>query len=141
MRQPILEDAFAHARDVDVAFVSVGSVHKEATIFRIGLVGDADLASLRKAGAVGDICGYWVDADGKLVDHPLNRRVIGLAPHILRDVETVILPSGGLEKVPVLRAALRMGIVDVMITDEVTAAAILDGESAMPPGSKPAGKH
>ncbi|TPJ88221.1 hypothetical protein FJ492_11055 [Mesorhizobium sp. B2-5-4] len=32
MRQSILEDAFSHARDVDAAFVSVGAVHKDATI-------------------------------------------------------------------------------------------------------------
>lgn len=128
MRQPILEDAFAHAREVDVAFVSVGAVHENATIFRIGLVGETELASLRKAGAVGDICGHWVDAEGALVDHPLNRRVIGLAPGYLRDVGTVILPSGGLDKVPVLRAALKLGIVDVLVTDEKTAEAILLSE-------------
>ncbi|MER8387690.1 sugar-binding transcriptional regulator [Mesorhizobium sp. M0166] len=125
MRQSILEDAFTHARDVDAAFVSVGAVHKDATIFRIGLVGDDDLRSLREAGAVGDICGHWIGADGHLVDHPLNSRVIGLAPEHLRDVDTVILPSGGLDKVPVLRAVLRLGVVDVLITDEKTAEAIL----------------
>nr|WP_281406204.1 sugar-binding domain-containing protein [Mesorhizobium sp. B2-1-5] len=50
---------------------------------------------------------------------------MGLAPENLRDIETVILPSSGLEKVPVLRAVLRLGIVDVLITDEKTAEAIL----------------
>ncbi|TPJ88097.1 hypothetical protein FJ434_11430 [Mesorhizobium sp. B2-5-13] len=93
--------------------------------FRIGLIGEDDLISLHQAGAVGDICGHWIDADGQLVNHPLNHRVIGLAPESLRDIDTVILPSGGLDKVPVLRAVLRLGVVDVLITDEQTAAAIL----------------
>ena len=50
IRQSILQDAFAHARRVDLAMVSVGSLDLKATNFRLGLVNDADLVSLRKAG-------------------------------------------------------------------------------------------
>ena len=78
------------------------------------------------AGAIiGDTCGYWIGRDGQLVDHPLNRRVIGLAPDALRNVRTVILASGGLDKVTILRAALRHGSIGMLVTDERTAEAIL----------------
>ena len=40
IRQPILDDAFAHARKVDIAFVSVGALDLEATNFRLGLVNE-----------------------------------------------------------------------------------------------------
>lgn len=125
IRQPILEDAFAHARRVDVAFVSVGALDPAATNFRLGVVDDADLASLREAGAVGDVCAHWIDKNGQIVDHPLNRRVIALSPDYLRDIATVIVASGGMDKVPVLRATLTTGVVDVLVTDERAAAAIL----------------
>lgn len=125
LRQSILQDAFKHAREVDVAFVSVGPLCESSTMSRIGLVGKDSLASLGEAGAVGDLCGHWIDANGNLVDHPLNRRVIALAPEALRGVGTVILASGGLDKVPVLRAALRLGGVRILVTDEHTAQAIL----------------
>jgi DNA-binding transcriptional regulator LsrR (DeoR family) len=127
IRQPILEDAFAHARAVDLAFLSVGGLDMGATNFRLGLVDEEDLVSLRKAGAVGDICAHWIDEHGRIVDHPLNRRVIALSPENLRDIETVILASGGRDKAPALRAALRLGVVDVLVTDESAAAAVLDG--------------
>ena len=129
MRQPIIQDAFDRARKVDLAFVSVGALDMKATNFRLGVVNETDLASLRKAGAVGDLCAHWIDEHGAVIDHPLNRRVIALSPVHLADIETVILASGGRDKVPVLKAALRLGIVDVLVTDEVAAAGILAGRA------------
>jgi DNA-binding transcriptional regulator LsrR (DeoR family) len=92
---------------------------------RIGVLNPEAMSSLAAAGAVGDLCGYWIGRDGQLVDHPLNRRVIGLAPDALRNVGTVILASGGLDKVTILRAALRHGSIGMLVTDERTAEAIL----------------
>jgi DNA-binding transcriptional regulator LsrR (DeoR family) len=125
LQQSILQDAFRHAREIDVAFLSVGALHEESTMARIGVLSSEAMASLASAGAVGDFCGYWIGEDGRVIDHPLNRRVIGLAPDALRNVKTVILASGGMDKVTVLRAALRHGAVGILITDEQTAEAIL----------------
>lgn len=123
--QSMLQDAFKHAREVDVAFLSVGALHEQSTMARIGVLGPEAMASLAASGAVGDICGYWIGADGRLVDHALNRRVIGLAPEALRNIRTVILASGGLDKATALRAVLRLGVVEILVTDEQTAQAIL----------------
>jgi DNA-binding transcriptional regulator LsrR (DeoR family) len=125
LRQPILEDAFAHARKVDLAFVSVGGINADATNVRLGLLEPGDLSVLRRSGAVGDICAHWIDENGVPVDHPLNRRVIALPPQDLAAIDTVIMASGGREKVMALRAALRLGIVDVLVTDESAAKGIL----------------
>lgn len=124
--QSMLQDAFRHAREVDVAFLSVGPLHAHSTMARIGVIGADAMASLAAAGAVGDLCGTWIGARGEVVDHPLNRRVIGLPPEALRNVRTVILASGGLDKVTVIRAALRLGVIDILVTDERTAQAILE---------------
>lgn len=127
LRQSVLEDAFHHARHVDVAFVSVGSLGPHCTMSRLGLIGEAEMASLAAAGAVGDLCAHWIDANGKVVDHPLNRRVIALSPEDLRPIPKVILASGGRDKIPALRATLKLGIVDAIVTDEQSAAAVLEG--------------
>ncbi|MDQ0472472.1 sugar-binding transcriptional regulator [Labrys wisconsinensis] len=125
MAQPILREAFEHARTVDLAFLSVGNLARNTTNFHLGVIGEEDLVSLKRAGAVGDLCAHWIDQHGALVDHPLNRRVIALAPAALRDIGTVVLASGGADKVPVLQGALRLGVVDVLITDERAAEGIL----------------
>jgi DNA-binding transcriptional regulator LsrR (DeoR family) len=125
LKQSVLEDAFDHARKVDVAFVSAGALGPDATMVQLGLIGPGELESLRAAGAVGDLCAHWIDAAGRLVDHPLNRRVIALSPEDLRPIPKVILASGGPDKVPAIRAALTLGIVDTIVTDERSATAVL----------------
>lgn len=125
LQQSMLQDAFKRAREVDVAFVSVGPLHEKSTMARIGVLTPETRASLMAAGAVGDLCGYYMDASGQLIDHPLNRRVIGLSPDVVRNVETVIVAGGGADKITVMRAALRRGVADIMVTDEQTALAIL----------------
>ena len=125
IRERILQDAFEQARKVDLAFVSVGPMGRNTTNYQLGVVREEDIGPLSKAGAVGDLCAHFIDENGELVDHPLNRRVIALPPKALRDVKTVILASGGIAKVPVLRAALRLGVVDVLVTDERAAEGIL----------------
>ena len=80
IRQPILEDAFEHARKVDLAFVSVGGLDLKATNFRLGARSTSTTSPrCARRGAVGDICAHWIDETAAVVDHPLNRRVIALS--------------------------------------------------------------
>ena len=88
---------------------------------RVGLVSRADVDDLLKAGAVGDISAHWIDCEGRVVDHPLNQRVVALSPEKLKDIPCVMIASGGKTKVPGLRGVLKGGMCDVIITDEQTA--------------------
>jgi DNA-binding transcriptional regulator LsrR (DeoR family) len=123
--QGMVQDAFAHARKVDLAFVSVGALSMGATMARLGLIKEADVASLTAARAVGDICAHWIDDRGQVVDHPLNRRVLAIEPRDLTSIPTVVLASGGQDKIAALHGALSGGYVDVFVTDEASAAGIL----------------
>jgi DNA-binding transcriptional regulator LsrR (DeoR family) len=136
MEQPMLREVFDKVRAVDLAVVSVGSLTRDATMLKLGLIERDDVTSLRRAGAVGDICAYWIDAEGRIIDHPLNRKVVALSPQELRDIPSVILASGGRDKVAPLYGALAQGYGNVLITDEATAEGILrvaDGKAAQPP--------
>lgn len=53
---------------------------------------------LRTAGVVTDICGHFLDADGRELDHPLNRRAITLSLDALRKIPTRVFAAGGLTK-------------------------------------------
>ncbi|MFN0114095.1 MAG: sugar-binding transcriptional regulator [Paracoccaceae bacterium] len=125
LRHPMLADALAHAARADVAYISVGGLHDAATMLSVGLIDRDDVASLRRARAVGDILGYWIDAEGRVVDHDLNRRALALHPERLSDIGNVILASGGLQRAPAILAALRRGWIDTLITDEATARQVL----------------
>jgi DNA-binding transcriptional regulator LsrR (DeoR family) len=77
-------------------------------------------------GAVGDVLGTVLDAQGRPIAHPINDRVIGIGLPDLARIPNVILAAGGLHKVPIVRALLGLGLVDTFVTDELTAAAVLE---------------
>ena len=125
MNQSTLKEVFDRSEKVDLAFLSVGELTLSNTMMRVGLIGASDVESLRKAGAVGDICVHWIDAMGRIIDHPLNSRAMALAPEKLKSIPCVILASGGYNKIAPVHGALHGGMVDVLVTDEETAAGVL----------------
>jgi DNA-binding transcriptional regulator LsrR (DeoR family) len=128
--QPMLREIFEKGEKVDMAFLSVGELTPTCTMTRVGLVTRAEVDDLLNAGAVGDICAHWIDREGRLVDHPLNKRVVALSPEKLKGIPCVIIASGGRTKSQALRGVLKGGMCDVIITDEQTAASILAMEKA-----------
>jgi DNA-binding transcriptional regulator LsrR (DeoR family) len=52
--------------------------------------------------------------------------VIGIGLEDLAPIPNVILAAGGPHKVPVVRAVLKRGVVNTLVTDEATARALLD---------------
>ncbi len=123
--QPMLKEVFERGGKVDLAFLSVGELTHTNTMSRVGLIGEGDVESLKRASAVGDICSHWIDDMGHVVDHPLNSRAMALSPERLRSIPCVILASGGRHKIPPLHGALQGGLVNVLVTDELTASGIL----------------
>jgi DNA-binding transcriptional regulator LsrR (DeoR family) len=125
LEQAGLKEVLDRARRADIAVVSVGGLGPQDTNLRIGLIEPEEVPSLEAAGAVGDLLCTFLDAHGRPVDHPLNRRAVGLPVLDLKHITTSVLASGGPEKVPVVRAALVGGYVNALITDERTAAALV----------------
>jgi DNA-binding transcriptional regulator LsrR (DeoR family) len=125
--EPALRELRRQAQGADLALVSVGDMSDAATLFAAGLVPPGARAELQARGAVGDLLGHFVDADGRPVDHPLNRRVMAIAAGELATVSRVVLASGGARKAAVLRAALRALPVTTLVTDEAAATLLARG--------------
>lgn len=99
---------------------------EQSLLVRDALPRDVHRLELIKRGGVGDITGHILDAHGKLIDHPINQRVIGISLDDLAQIKNVILAAGGMHKVPIMNAALQRGLVDTLVTDENTARALLE---------------
>ncbi len=125
MSQRGLREVFERASRIDLAMLSVGDLSKKATTVQCGLLDPKELTSLRRAGAVGDLLCHFVDADGALVDHPLNQRVMAYDPTLLRAIPKVVLASGSVRKVAVLLAAIKLTQAHTLITDDTTAIEML----------------
>lgn len=113
-------------KSVDALAMAAGDISTRSLLMRDGLPSDISMEELVAAGAVGDVLGTVIDAEGQAIDHPINERVIGIGLDDLRGVPNVILAAGGANKLAVNRAVLRRGVVDTFVTDEATARALLE---------------
>ncbi|MCC6193534.1 MAG: sugar-binding transcriptional regulator [Burkholderiales bacterium] len=128
-KEPGLSELLGRARTVDLAMVSVGDVREDATLFREGLLPRSAVRGLAAAGAVGDVLCHFIDADGRVVEHPVNARVVAVAPADLRRVPKVVVAAGGRRKAPAIRAALKATRARVLITEEGAATALLAAQA------------
>ena len=121
--QDVFRDAFRRIETNELAVLSVGDVTKRSMLVRYGLPEDVGIKELRAAGAVGDVIGQFIDARGRPIDHPLNRRAIALPLDGLSSVKTVVFAAGGRYKARAIAAVLRAGFGSVLVCDETTARA------------------
>ena len=122
--QGVFKSTIEKIREADGLALAAGDM-ENSLLLKDGLPDDVDPAELREAGAVGDIMGYFLAADGSMVDHETNRRVLGIALDDLKAIPNVILAAGGASKVAIMQAFLKRGCVNQIVTDEATAAALV----------------
>jgi DNA-binding transcriptional regulator LsrR (DeoR family) len=115
------------AARADIAVVGLGVPTPDSVLLKDGTILTADdLRLLEANGAVGDIALRYIDAQGETVSlDRLNQRIIGLSLDTIRCIPTVIGVGGGTVKHEVVKAALKSGLLDVLVTDRDTAEAVL----------------
>jgi deoxyribonucleoside regulator len=121
-----LATVYEHAQRMDLTLLSVGGMASNSTSFRFGFLTEADRASLLAKGAVGDLMFNFFDVDGKIIDHPINRRVMSMPIDMLLKVKRRIIASGGADKLEALRGAIKLVDCNVLITNETTARALVE---------------
>ncbi len=123
--QPMIRETLELASQAHVTFVGLGDIGPQAPLFLDGFISEAELKALQKAGAVGEICGWSFDADGRIIEGPINERVAS-APIPSRERSLVVAIAMGSRKLPGIRATLNRRLVNGLITDERTAEGLLD---------------
>ncbi|WP_312104993.1 sugar-binding domain-containing protein [Pygmaiobacter massiliensis] len=106
--------------------IGIGSMTDEATILKSNILTKNDFLYLQMQGAVGDVLSHFIDRDGNLVNAEIEDRLISTSLETLRQLKNVIGVAAGRSKVEAIRAALRGGYLDVLITDEDTALRLLE---------------
>ena len=126
LNQPMVREVFERGSKVDLALLSVGDLTPANTIAQVGLITNDEAAGLAKAGAVGDILYNFIDADGNIVDHEVNRRIISANLSRLRRIPEKVLISGGREKYAALKASINTIAPTTLITDQFSAEYLLN---------------
>lgn len=123
-QQALVRPTIALGTRADVTFVGIGEIDPQAPLLLDGFLQPQEVESLMQAGATGEICGWTFDADGKLLDNPVNERVASI-PLPSRDTSCVIGLARGRRKHAAIRAALRGAHINALITDEDAARFLL----------------
>jgi DNA-binding transcriptional regulator LsrR (DeoR family) len=125
LSDPRIHDVLDLARGVSVALVGIGALGPSSTLIESGCVSAAEIRSLRRRGAVGDVCTRPFGPDGSPSTEALDARILALTLNDLRRIPTVIGIAGGIEKAEAILGVLRGGLVDVLVTDQGAARAVL----------------
>ena len=120
-----LRKVFDFSKSMDAVVVATGSIAPTSTTARLGFLSKADQDSLIERRAVGEVMCNFFDRRGKLIDHPFNERVMSIPIETIAATPIRILCSGGLDKVDAMIGAIKLIKPTVLITDEVTAAALI----------------
>jgi deoxyribonucleoside regulator len=106
---------------LDVALVGIGGPS-----WSEGTVGREAVRELEAGGAIGELLITPFDAEGRFVAPGFRARTLGFDPARLPQVPTAIGVAAGPGKARPLRATLRAGLINFLVTDLATATAILE---------------
>ncbi len=127
-RQPIVRDVIEMAEHADMALVGIGAVTPPqlSSLFNAKHLTEENLRKIEAKGGVGDICGYFYNINGQLLDLELHHRLIGVSWEGLHHIPLVMGVAGGREKASAILGALRSGIIDYLVTDSEAASLVLE---------------
>jgi DNA-binding transcriptional regulator LsrR (DeoR family) len=135
LRDPEVRQIYDAAQSVAIALVGIGQIAERTPGFcSLAESYGVSVRRLREFGVVGEVNYQPFDAGGRLVDRPellaLMRRVLSVTGERLQQLSQapdrhVVAVAGGRAKVDAVRGALLGRFVNVLVTDEDVAAALL----------------
>ncbi len=123
--EPIIKSQLEQLNRMNRTLFSVGSCLARTHLLQSGIATVKELKWYIKNGAVGIICGRFIDAAGKQVIGPLDERMIGVTIEQLRNAGNGILVVSGQHKIEATKAAISGGFATHLIIDEQTGKALL----------------
>ena len=135
VRDPEVRRIFEAAQAVDIALVGVGMIGEQTPGFcSLAESYGVSVRALKKLGVVGEINYQPFDGEGRVVDRKelrfLTGRVLSVTADRLKALSQaygkyVIAVAGGRQKLAAIRGALKGGFMNVLVTDEDTALALV----------------
>jgi DNA-binding transcriptional regulator LsrR (DeoR family) len=135
LRDAEIREIYETAQNVDVALVGIGMIAEQTPGFcSLAESYGVSVKRLRQLGVVGEINYQPFDHEGRIVDRPelraLMRRVLSVEGDRLqalsrRDDRHVVAIAGGRSKLEAVRGAVAGKFMNVLVTDEDVAAALL----------------
>jgi DNA-binding transcriptional regulator LsrR (DeoR family) len=122
-----IRETISVGKKTDVALLGVGTTSPEHSSFYLaGYITRRELDELRKAGAIGDVCGLHFDINGQPACDDFCDRLVSIRRHDLLSIPVRLGVAGGQGKADAILGALRSKYVNVLVTDSTTARLVLE---------------
>ncbi len=123
--EPIIAAQLERLSSVNKFLFSVGTSAADSHIVSSGLASAADLRFYIDQGAVGVLCGRFIDAQGTPIAGPMEDRMIGVPLSQLVGLEMGLLITPGHDKIAATKAAIAGGYVTHLVTGLTVAEALV----------------
>ncbi len=120
--QPVLE----HWRRLDTVILGASSLDSDTSMCKREIFTQNDLQTMKNSGCRAAVNFVMLDSQGSILEHPLKNRIVNLPLENLKKVRTVILAAGGPGKAAPILSVIRSGMAHCLVTDEETAATLLE---------------
>ena len=127
-QENVVDRTMQLARTATHALIGIGPVAGESTLVNDGYMTPEEMNALANQGAVGDVLGIFYNAAGEQLETDLSERRIGISFTELKQIPTVVAVAGGTSKLDAIRGVLNAGVIDVFVTTEDIAAALVGEE-------------
>lgn len=109
----------------NIALFTMGAFGTNSALVRAGYVNEEHMMRLVDNGAVGDVCSHFIDIDGNICSPEIDARTIAVSLDNIKAKEYRIGVAIGKSKIDSICGALRGNIVNVLVTNEITARSVL----------------
>lgn len=113
------------SKNVELAVVGISTPYGDNTMSRIGYIDEESIKEFKELGVVGDINSQFFDANGQVVNHPINRNVMGIGLDDLNKIPNVLLIGFGDNKLEAIKVALTYKLVNNIVTTDKIATELL----------------
>ena len=124
--EPIIRDQIDALSHCNKAIFAAGSCTHDSHVVGSGVASHSDLDWYVQQGAVGVLCGRFIDASGRSIPGALDDRMIGVELDKLLGLDMGLLVSVGTDKVRPMLAAIAGGYVTHVVTSNATALELLE---------------
>lgn len=122
---PVLAERLQMSKNCNIYLVGVGAIENEDVYVKSGMLDEEDIMTVRRVGAIGNICASFFTSDGSICKTEFEKRIVGVRIDDMANAEYSILVAVGAVKINAIAGVLRGGFVNVLATDSNTAKGII----------------
>lgn len=122
-----VREVFEMSNRAALKIVGIGTLDSDAQLVTSGMMEPQEIFEIKAEGGTGEMLGHFFDASGRVLQTRLTGRALGVTLDGPQDGRIVAI-AGGRQKTQALRAVLKSGRLNGLITDELTARSLANGD-------------